>query len=89
MATENALGFIGSMRDGAEELDEIVEEAMMRRQISAWVPRAEDFAVLEAMIEATGRPLNALLDEALHMLVQLWNRQQAENKPDDPDQKPI
>jgi hypothetical protein len=42
MATENALGFIGTMRDAAEELDEIVAEAMMRRQIAAWVPSAED-----------------------------------------------
>jgi hypothetical protein len=60
---------LGSMQEYADELDEIVEEAMRRREISGWLPNHDDFAALEALSEATGQPLSALLDEALRLLL--------------------
>ena len=66
------------MRDDAELMDEIVEDAMRRRQVSAWLPSKEDFAALEEMAEETGRPLHALLDEALRLLHRQWRQEQAE-----------
>jgi hypothetical protein len=64
------LGSIGALREDAELLDEIVEDAMRRRRMQAWCPSPEDFAALEAMIEETGRSLNELLDEALRLLLE-------------------
>lgn len=69
-------GFLGSMREDAELLDAIVEDAMRRRRLQAWCPRSEEFATLEAIAEETGRPLNDLLDEALHLLLERRGRQQ-------------
>lgn len=68
-----AIEWLGSMRDYADEMDEIVEDAMRRRQISGWLPSREDFAALEAISEATGQPLNVLLDEALSQFLRLRN----------------
>lgn len=47
-------GCLGSMREDAELLDAIVEDAMRRRRLQAWCPRHEDFAALEAIAEETG-----------------------------------
>jgi hypothetical protein len=69
-AAETGLGSIGALREDAELLDEIVEDAMRRRRMQAWCPSPKDFAALEAMIEETGRSLNELLDEALRLLLE-------------------
>lgn len=69
---------LGSMRDDADLMDEIVADAMRNRQISGWRPNKEDFAALEAMMEAAGQPLNVLLDEALRLLLRQLDQQQAE-----------
>lgn len=69
-ATETESGFLGSMREDAELLDAIVEDAMRRRRLQAWCPRSQDFAALEAMAEETGQSLNELLDQALHLLLE-------------------
>lgn len=69
--------FIGSMREDADLLDEIVKDAMRTRQLQAWRPSAEKFDILESMIVETDRPLVALLDEALRLLLEDWSRQQA------------
>ncbi len=58
-------GLIGSMRDSAELLDEIVADAMIDRQIQAWRPSRKDFAALEAFAAGTGCSLPDLLNEAL------------------------
>ena len=71
---------LGSMSDHAELMDQIVENAMRIRELHAWRPNDEDFAVLASITEATGQPLNELLDEALRLLLQQWNHQQA-NEP--------
>lgn len=62
------LGFLGMMCDAPEELDAIVEDAMRNRRMDALRPSPENFAALERLAEATGRPANALLDEALGLL---------------------
>jgi signal transduction histidine kinase len=72
--SETESGFLGSMREDAELLDAIVEDAMRRRRLQAGRPRPEDFAALEAITEETGRPLNELLDEALHLLLERLGR---------------
>jgi hypothetical protein len=88
-------GLLGAMREDAELLDAIVEDAMRDRRMQTLRPRPENFAALEKMAEATGRPLNALLDEALQLLLRQWTRQQAEarqhpeDNPDNSDRKPI
>ena len=69
-AAGTGLGSIGALREDAELLDEIVEDAMRRRRLQAWCPSPEDFAALEAMIEETGHSLNELLDEALRLLLE-------------------
>jgi hypothetical protein len=69
-AAGTGLGPIGALREDADLLDEIVEDAMRRRRMEAWCPGPEDFAALEAMIEETGRSLNELLDEALRLLLE-------------------
>jgi hypothetical protein len=51
-------GLLGSMREDAELLDAIVEDAMRRRRLQSWCPRPDDFAALETMAEETGRSLN-------------------------------
>ena len=51
--SETESGFLGSMREDAELLDAIVEDAMRRRRLQAWRPRPEDFAALEAIAEET------------------------------------
>lgn len=71
-------GLIGALRDDADVLDEIVRDAMRRRQISAWLPRDEDFETLEWVCAETGRSLNDLLDEALGAWLRPW-RQRREN----------
>lgn len=63
---------LGTLRDCAEELDEIVEEAMRRRRISAWLPSADDFEMLGWVSVESGRPLTALLDEALRAWLEPW-----------------
>ena len=73
-AAGTGLGSIGAMREDAEVLDAIVEEAMKRRRLQAWCPSSEDFAALESMAEETGRSLNELLDEALHLLLERLGR---------------
>lgn len=78
--SETESEFLGSMREDAELLDAIVEDAMRRRRLGAWCPRSEDFAALEAMAEETGRPLNELLDEALHLLLERRSQQQASSR---------
>ena len=71
-------GPIGALRDDAEILDRIVDDAMRSRRISAWLPGKEDFAALVAMTEETGRSLHELLDEALRLLLRQWRQEQAE-----------
>ena len=94
-AAVTGVGSIGAMRDFAEELDAIVEDAMRTRRLQAWRPSPEDFAVLESITAATGKPLEALLDDALRLLLQQWSRQQAkarqraESGHDDSARKPI
>ena len=73
-----AYGSIGMMRDYADELDEIVEHAMRRRRIEAWQPNAADFKALEAISQATGQPLTALLDEALRLFLERQGTQAPE-----------
>jgi hypothetical protein len=80
-ATETESGFLGSMREDAELLDEIVEDAMRRRRLQAWCPSPADFAALESIAEETGRSLNELLDEALHLLLERRGRQQTRKGP--------
>src|SRR5689334_8114137 len=80
--SETESGFLGSMREDAELLDEIVEDAMRRRRLQAWRPRSEDFAALEAISEETGRPLNDLLDEALHLLLERQGQQRSSRDED-------
>lgn len=58
------------MSEDADLLYEIVEEAMRRRRLQAWCPIPEDFAALESMAEETGQPLNALLDDAVRLLLE-------------------
>ena len=67
-------GFIGAMSDASEELDIIVRDAMRARWIQSWQPSPEGFSALESLVEATGQPLNILLDEALRLLLQQWNQ---------------
>jgi hypothetical protein len=69
-------GSIGAMREDAELLDAIVADAMRKRRLQAWCPSPEDFAALESMAEETGRSLNELLDEALHLLLERRGQQQ-------------
>jgi hypothetical protein len=66
------------MREDAELLDVIVADAMRRRRLQAWCPNSEDFAALETLAEETGRSLNELLDEALHLLLHRWGRRTIE-----------
>lgn len=73
-------GFLGSMRDDAELLDEIVEDAMRRRQVSGWLPSKQDFETLEWVCGETGRSLYDLLDEALNAWLQLWRLRQERSK---------
>jgi hypothetical protein len=40
--TESESGILGSMREDAELLDAIVEDAMRRRRLQAWCPTSED-----------------------------------------------
>src|SRR5438270_14059154 len=68
--------WLGSMREDAELLDEIVQDAMRRRRLQAWCPSPDDFAALELIAEETGRSLDQLLDEALHLLLERRGRQQ-------------
>jgi hypothetical protein len=75
-AAETDSGSIGSMREDADLLDAIVEDAMRRRRLQAWCPSPDDFTALEAIAEETGRSLNELLDEALHLLLERRGRQQ-------------
>jgi hypothetical protein len=86
---------LGSMSDDVELMDQIVEHAMRIRELHGWRPSDEDFAVLTSITEATGQPLNELLDEALRLLLQQWNQQQAEaerraeSERRNPDRRPI
>jgi hypothetical protein len=67
-------GFLGTMREDAELLDAIVEDAMRRRMLQAWCPSPKALAALEALSEETGRSLNELLDAAMHLLLQRRGR---------------
>jgi hypothetical protein len=80
-AATTGLGPLGAMQEDAELLDQIVAEAMMRRRVSAWCPSLEDFTILEAMAEESGRPLNELLDEALCLLFEKRGRKPTASKP--------
>jgi len=86
---------LGSMSNDAELMDQIVEHAMRIRVLHGWRPSDEDFARLESITEATGQPVNELLDEALRLLLRQWDQQQAEaqrraeNECQNPDRKPI
>ena len=64
------------MREDADLLDAIVEEAMRRRRLQAWCPRPDAFSALEAMAAETGRSLNELLDQALKLLLERRGRPQ-------------
>jgi hypothetical protein len=66
---EPTVELLGSMRDYADEMDEIVADAMRQRQVQTWRPNKEDFAALEAMSEATNQPLTILLDQALRLFL--------------------
>jgi hypothetical protein len=57
-SSESEPGLVGSMRQDAELLDAILEDAMRPRRLQAWSPPPEDFAALEAMAAKTGRSLN-------------------------------
>ena len=70
-------GLLGSMREDADLLDAIVEDAMRKRRLQAWCPSPDDFAALESMAEETRRSLNELLDEALRLLLERRGQQQA------------
>jgi hypothetical protein len=70
------------MQEDAELLDAIVEDAMRQRRLQTWRPRSEDFAALEAIAEETGRSLNDLLDEALHLLLERRGRRQSSRDED-------
>jgi hypothetical protein len=79
-ATDTGSGFFGCMHDAAEELDQIVEDAMRRRQLSGWLPNKEDFETLEWVCAETGRSLYDLLDEALGAWLQPWHQRQERSK---------
>jgi hypothetical protein len=70
-------GPLGAMREDAELLDAIVEDAMRKRRLQAWCSSPDDFVALESMAETTGQSLNELLDEALHLLLERRGQQQA------------
>jgi isopentenyl phosphate kinase len=70
---ETDLGSLGALREDAELLDQIVADAMRQRQISAWRPRPEDFAALEAIAVATNRTIYDVLDEAVRLLISQLN----------------
>jgi len=66
-------GLLGSMREDAEILDQIVADAMRSRQIQAWHPSQEDFEALEAIAAKTNRPLQNVLNEAVRLLIRQRN----------------
>jgi hypothetical protein len=67
-------GLLGAMREDADLLDAIVEDAMRRRRLQAWCPTPADFADLDSIAEETGQTLNELLDEALRLLLERRGR---------------
>lgn len=80
LSVKAGLGPISAMREAPEELDQIVEDAMRDRRLQAWRPGREDFAVLESMAEKSGRSLSELLDEAVRLLRQHWDRKQIQEQ---------
>jgi hypothetical protein len=70
-ASESSLfGSIGAMEDCADELDEIVEDAVRQRRAGAWLPDPKNFAALEALSEETSESLTILLNEAIRLLLE-------------------
>jgi hypothetical protein len=61
--------FLGAMREDARLVDAVVEDALTRGTLQAGCPSPEAFPALEALSGETGRSLNELLDEALHLLL--------------------
>lgn len=56
---------LGSMREDAELLDQIVTDVMRHRQIQAWRPSQEDFDALEAIAQAKGQTIQEVLNDAV------------------------
>lgn len=65
-------GIIGSMRDDAELMDEIVAEAMRNRRTSGWSLDAPTFGAVEAIASATGRTFYDVLSDAVRIYLGLY-----------------